>query len=86
MLYRSALNDLLVYDLENAMAVYAKRITGKWKRAFTQLERISGFEPMFQDEIDRGEITLTQAFEDNLKWLEDVVGDCQNIPRPGTGN
>lgn len=68
------------------MPIYAKRITGKWKKAFNELERVSGFEPMYQDEIDSGEVTLTQAFEDNLSWLEDVLADCQNIQRPNTGN
>tara|TARA_R110000851_G_C12762506_1_gene533233 strand:+ start:377 stop:583 length:207 start_codon:yes stop_codon:yes gene_type:complete len=68
------------------MPVYAKRITGKWKKAFSQYEKVSGFEPQFQDEVDSGEITITECWNQNLKWLEDVYGDCQNIQIPQTDN
>ncbi len=39
------------------MTIYAKKLSREWKEAFRRYEQISGFEPMFQEDVDSGEIT-----------------------------
>ncbi|MCD8475431.1 MAG: hypothetical protein LRY40_01550 [Shewanella fodinae] len=58
-----------------------KNLSSKWRKAFSEYERISGFEPMFQDEIDAGDITPQKAWCENLKFLENIVSEvvsCQH--------
>lgn len=64
------------------MAIYATKITGKWEEAFTKLESISGFEPLGQEDVDSGLITVKQCWDLNIGWLDDVFSDCINISIP----
>ncbi len=45
-------------------------------------DSITGFEPMYQDDIDSGLMTAKEAFNENLNWFEDVYSDTVNIQRP----
>ena len=64
------------------MAIFAKKLTPEWREAFQKYEKISGFEFMHQDDIDAGEMTPREAWERNIRWLEDVVADCTSISTP----
>ncbi|MEH6454865.1 MAG: hypothetical protein V7749_00955 [Cocleimonas sp.] len=64
------------------MAIYAKKISKGWRVAFVEYERISGFEPLFQDDIDSGVISVDEAWSRNIKFLEDVVCEVSHITIP----
>jgi len=45
----------------------------KWFDAFKQFENHGGFEPMFQFEIDTGEMTIDEAWERNIEWFTSLL-------------
>jgi len=61
------------------MAVYAKKINSKQRQCMQKYENICGFEFMHQEDIDTGKITFTEAWHDNIRWLEGVLADVTNI-------
>jgi hypothetical protein len=64
------------------MAVFAKKLNKQWREAFEKYERISGFEPLFQEEIDSGECDVEEAWSRNIKFLEDVLADVSHARPP----
>jgi len=64
------------------MAIYAKKLTPEWKKSFEEYERLTGFEPISQESIDSGESTPKEVWEENIRWLEMLVGDASNISIP----
>lgn len=66
------------------MAIYSKKIIAHdgWFNAFNSYECISGFEPMYQDEVEDGGMTFKQAWVANIAWLEDVLAETTNISIP----
>jgi len=62
------------------MAIYAKNITDAQHKALKEFESISGFEPMFQDELGSGEMDFCEVWEKNQSWFDDVYADVTNIP------
>ncbi|MCP3922742.1 MAG: hypothetical protein GY714_09180 [Desulfobacterales bacterium] len=64
------------------MPVFCKNITKEERAAFERFESISGFEIMFQKEIDSGEKTPQEAFSENMDWFEGVYADVTNINFP----
>ena len=64
------------------MPVYSEKLKGKWKEAFESYERICGFEPMYQEDIDSGTMTIQEAWWGNIEWLEDVLAEVTNISIP----
>lgn len=61
------------------MTVYAKRITEKQKKCMEKYEAICGFEFMHQDDIDSGDMDFEEAWQTNIRWLEDLVAVVINI-------
>lgn len=66
------------------MPVYARRLSREWKQCFEQYENLCGFEPMYQDDIDKKETTPKEAWDRNITWLEDVVTEIKHIKIPLT--
>ena len=64
------------------MTIYAKTLSGEWQKAFEKYEALSGFEPMFQEDIDSDEMTPGEAWRKNISWLEDVLAEVTNISTP----
>ena len=64
------------------MTVYAKNISNEWREAFQRYENICGFEIMHQEDIDTGEMSPREAWDSNLRWLEDVLADVINTNTP----
>jgi hypothetical protein len=64
--------------------IYSKKLkrSKEWRKAFEDYESISGFEPMHQDEIDDGSLTMRQAWNLNVVWLGNVFADVQNTRTP----
>ncbi len=64
------------------MPVFAKKLSPKWRKAFADFEYHSGFEMMYQTDIDAGEMTPRQAWDANVSWLEDLFAEVANIQTP----
>lgn len=64
------------------MAIYSKTLSPEWREAFDHYERVSGFEPMHQDEIDSGDMTVEEAWQANIQWFESVHSEVMNISTP----
>lgn len=57
------------------MTIYAKTLSLEWREAFEAYEHISGYEPMYQDDIDEGVISVEDAWKKNVAWLEIAIRD-----------
>jgi hypothetical protein len=64
------------------MAIYAQKLSKEWRDAFVEYERISGFEPLYQEDIDSGEMSVDEAWALNIKFLEDVVCEVSHVTIP----
>ena len=64
------------------MAVFVENASAGWKKAFQEFEDLSGFEFMYQEDIDSGETTPEEAWSDNIRWLEGMLADAINISTP----
>lgn len=62
---------------------YAMRLNGKQRACIKQYESLCGFEFMYQDDIDSGEMTFKEAWVANVRWLENVVADITSIQTQG---
>ncbi len=67
------------------MTVYARHLNGRQRSLAHEFEAITGFELMFQEDIDAGRMTFYEAWQMNLDWLEDVVGIVSNLSMTGAG-
>lgn len=65
------------------MSVYAKKLNGKQRAVLLKYERICGFEPMWQEDLDAGNITFRELWHKNVRWLEDVLAEVTNINTNG---
>ncbi|AZQ13306.1 hypothetical protein [Shewanella khirikhana] len=64
------------------MSVYSKKLNKEWREAFEEYERLCGFEPMYQDDIDAGVMTPQEAWSFNIQFLENVLSDITHIRTP----
>ena len=53
------------------MPITAKHINGKQRAWLIVYERVTGFEPLHQDELDAGVITFNELVRHNIKWFEE---------------
>ena len=51
--------------------IYAKKINRKQKAWLAKYERATSFEPMYQAELDSGELTFDEVAKKNIAWFED---------------
>ena len=63
------------------MAIYAKGLTARQLEMMKQYEALSGFEPMYQDDFNTGEMTFKEMFEGNVRWFEDVNTEVSRISK-----
>lgn len=57
------------------MAIYCKNITAEQKTWLEKYERETGFEPLYQEDIDSGEKTFLEAALINVHWYEEHTSD-----------
>lgn len=55
------------------------RLTPLEKRAADTWKAVTGFEMLNLDDVREGRITFTEAFRENVRWLEGVLGTASNI-------
>jgi len=54
------------------------QLTPNQKEAVRVWEAVTGCPLMHLDEVKSGEMTFYDAFEDNVRWLEGVLGTAMN--------
>ncbi|WP_456293317.1 hypothetical protein [Pseudomonas sp. AK106] len=52
------------------MTITSTKATPAQRAWLEQYENISGFEPMYQDDLDSGEMTFDQVAQGNIDWFE----------------
>jgi hypothetical protein len=57
------------------VTIYAKRINASQRKWLMRYESLTGFEPMYQDDIDSGSMTFREAARANVNWYEDHTND-----------
>ena len=62
-----------------------QKLNGKQRSAVKKFEAISGFEFMHIDSIASGEMTFREAWNRNIKWMEDLLAEITNINTNGCG-
>lgn len=67
------------------MSIYAKRLNSAQRRLLRRYESLTGFEPLCQDDLDAGDITFAELWRKNVKWIEDLSADVQNLHEPRSG-
>ncbi len=53
------------------MAIFAKKVNGKQRAWLKKYEDETTFEPLYQEEIDAGEMAFDEVVRANLDWFED---------------
>lgn len=61
------------------MAVYAKKLTGKQRKALEDYEAITGFEPTHQEALDNGEMSFDEVWAANEDFIFSMHSTVQNI-------
>jgi hypothetical protein len=64
------------------VTIYGKKITTEQREWLKQYESDTGFEPMYQKDIDSGEKTFYEAARANVQWYESHTSEIhQSIQR-----
>jgi hypothetical protein len=66
------------------MAIYAKRLNGRQRKALKAFEALTGWEPIGQEDYDAGEYDFAELWAMNVKLLYDTYSDVVNIDIRGT--
>ena len=53
-----------------------------WQKGFKEYEALTGFDLMFTDELERGEMSAREVWQANVEWLEDLCADVIDITVP----
>ena len=61
-------------------------LSQEWADAFNRYESISGYEPMFIDDVKKGTKSAKYAFQKNIERLESVLSEVVNIKTPNENN
>lgn len=61
------------------MAVYVKKVNGKQRRWLLNYEKTTSFEPLYQEELDNGQMTFSEVARANIEWFEDWSKDALGI-------
>lgn len=78
--------DVLVIILGGKMAIFARKLNGKQRAWCKKYERNTTFEPMYQEDLDSGEINFDNFAKANIGWFEDWASEMllsiSNYPDP----
>ena len=63
--------------------IYAKKLNSSQRAALKKMEAICGLEPLYQDDLDNGDVNFYEMWNLNIRHLEDIVADVSNIGLKG---
>ena len=53
------------------MSIYARHVNGKQRSWLARYEAATGFEPLGQEDLDRGVKSFNQVARENIRWFEE---------------
>lgn len=69
------------------MAIYSKKLKGKQKVWAEHYEKITGVEPLYQEDFDNDEMTFNEFAQENIDWFfgwaVETSADLDNYPKEG---
>jgi integrase/recombinase XerD len=60
--------------------VYAKNLSREQRQLLMAMADLTQMQPMFQDDLDKGEITFAELWQENAIHLERIVADVWELP------
>lgn len=65
------------------MAVYGKKFSKKQKALLQRYENHCGFEPLYQEDFDRKEITFEDLWKRNVDFIQDIADEISRFNTNG---
>jgi integrase/recombinase XerD len=65
---------------QSGSVVYAKALSREQRQLLKAFAEMTGMQPLHQDDLDKGEITFAQMWQENVQHLERVLVDVQRLP------
>jgi hypothetical protein len=61
--------------------VFAKNLSREQRQLLMAMAELTQMQPLFQDDLDKGEITFAELWQENVQHLERVIADVRDLPR-----
>jgi integrase/recombinase XerD len=61
--------------------VYAKNLSREQRQLLLTMAKLTQMQPLYQDDLDKGEITFSQLWQENMIYLERIVVDVWELPK-----
>lgn len=68
--------------IEKTPRIYSAKLTPEQNAAMARYESLCGNEPFGFEAFEAGELTAYQLWQQNVKWLEDVLSEVSNTHFP----
>lgn len=65
---------------QSEAVVYAKALSREQRQLLKAFAEMTGMQPLHQDDLDKGEITFAQMWQENVQHLERVLADVRQLP------
>ena len=65
---------------QSESVVYAKALDRKQRQLLIAMAELTQMQPLFQDDLDKGEITFSELWQENVVHLERMVADVWELP------
>ena len=66
---------------QSESVVYAKALDRKQRQLLIAMAELTQMQPLFQDDLDKGEITFSELWQENVVHLERMVADVWELPK-----
>jgi integrase/recombinase XerD len=61
--------------------VFAKNLSREQRQLLMAMADLTQIQPLFQDDLDKGEITFAELWQENAIHLERIVADVWELPK-----
>jgi integrase/recombinase XerD len=61
--------------------VYAKNLSREQRRLLMAMAELTQMQPLYQDDLEQGEISFDQLWQENMIHLERIVADVWELPK-----
>ena len=66
---------------QSESVVYAKALDRKQRQLLIAMAELTQMQPLFQDDLDKAEITFSELWQENVVHLERMVADVWELPK-----
>jgi integrase/recombinase XerD len=61
--------------------VYAENLSRQQRRLLLAMAELTQMQPLYQDDLEKGEISFAQLWQENVIYLERIVADVWELPK-----